>query len=330
MISFLLDSAKTDRDTPAFQYAKKLFQKGTFKRVGILLLENAQYLEISGRDTNNVAPRHLPMLVPPKHWDNRNQKEGCYYRIRSSMMRTNSKSQTEALRRADMGDVLQGLDYLGKPLLKTNKIKMITTVTNTIIHTVTVIFSGQIGWRINKPVFEVIKACYDRKLVIGDLPGKEVTPPSKEECIRIVPQTFYKTIFKIKNIIEDAEVTNLLPEDEHTWDEDKEKEMMLLKELEKEKAEKPSKKIKKKYAPDENHDPLVPRFDERYYNDLCRRTAAKNAALHSIRCDLQLKFWVAEKFKDDTFYFPYNLDFRGRAYPVPPNLNHLGERMCRE
>jgi DNA-directed RNA polymerase N-terminal len=116
LISFLLDSAKTDRDTPAFQYAKKLFQKGTFKRVGILQLENAQYLEISGRDTNNVAPRHLPMLVPPKLWDNRNQREGCYYRIRSSMMRTNSRSQTDALRRADMGGVLSGLDYLGESL----------------------------------------------------------------------------------------------------------------------------------------------------------------------------------------------------------------------
>jgi DNA-directed RNA polymerase len=189
---------------------------------------------------------------------------------------------------------------------------------------------GQIGWRINKPIFDVIKSCYEMKLVIGDLPGKEVLPPSKEECIRIVPKTFYKTVFKIKNIIEDAEATNLIVEDEHTWDEDKEKEReKILNEKEKEKVEKPPKKNKKRAVQEENLDPLVPRFDERYYNDLCRRTAAKNAALHSIRCDLQLKFWVAEKFKNDTFYFPYNLDFRGRAYPVPPNLNHLGERTCR-
>lgn len=187
--------------------------------------------------------------------------------------------------------------------------------------------TGQIGWRINRPVFDVIKACYERKLVIGDLPGKEVIPPSKEECVRVVPKTFYKTIFKMKNIIEDAEATNLLVEDEHTWYDDKEKgNENTLKE--KEKVDKPNKKNKKKQVPDENIDPLIPRFDERYYNDLCRRTAAKNAALHSIRCDLQLKFWVAEKFKNDTFFFPYNLDFRGRAYPVPPNLNHLGERSC--
>lgn len=28
-------------------------------------------------------------------------------------------------------------------------------------------------------------------------------------------------------------------------------------------------------------------------------------------------------------YFPFNLDFRGRAYPVPPNLNHMGSDVCR-
>ena len=28
-------------------------------------------------------------------------------------------------------------------------------------------------------------------------------------------------------------------------------------------------------------------------------------------------------------YFPHNLDFRGRAYPIPPNLSHVGDDMCR-
>jgi hypothetical protein len=72
------------------------------------------------------------------------------------------------------------------------------------------------------------------------------------------------------------------------------------------------------------NDPLIPQFDERYYNEMCRRVNLKNSEMHSLRCDLSLKFWVAEKFKGETFYFPHNLDFRGRAYPVPPNLNHLG------
>ena len=28
-------------------------------------------------------------------------------------------------------------------------------------------------------------------------------------------------------------------------------------------------------------------------------------------------------------FFPHSLDFRGRAYPVPPHFNHLGNDLCR-
>lgn len=28
-------------------------------------------------------------------------------------------------------------------------------------------------------------------------------------------------------------------------------------------------------------------------------------------------------------FFPHNMDFRGRAYPIPPTLNHLGNDLCR-
>lgn len=26
---------------------------------------------------------------------------------------------------------------------------------------------------------------------------------------------------------------------------------------------------------------------------------------------------------------PHNLDFRGRAYPIPPHLSHIGDDLCR-
>ncbi|WZZ22310.1 hypothetical protein YC2023_123697 [Brassica napus] len=41
-------------------------------------------------------------------------------------------------------------------------------------------------------------------------------------------------------------------------------------------------------------------------------------------------YMVARKMKDEEgFYYPHNIDFRGRAYPMPPHLNHLGSDLCR-
>lgn len=38
----------------------------------------------------------------------------------------------------------------------------------------------------------------------------------------------------------------------------------------------------------------------------------------------------AEKFQDfDEIYFPYNMDFRGRAYPIPPHFSNVGSDLCR-
>ncbi|CAN0143737.1 unnamed protein product, partial [Discosporangium mesarthrocarpum] len=56
---------------------------------------------------------------------------------------------------------------------------------------------------------------------------------------------------------------------------------------------------------------------------------AKNSDMHSLRCDMQIKMSIAEEFRDHAFYFPYNMDFRGRTYPVPPNLSIVGSDQCR-
>ncbi|KAL6135464.1 hypothetical protein ACLB2K_067692 [Fragaria x ananassa] len=81
----------------------------------------------------------------------------------------------------------------------------------------------------------------------------------------------------------------------------------------------------------------------------------ENRERYSQRCDIELKLavrsitipvksiiisrvkstdypgiQVARKMKDEEgFYFPHNLDFRGRAYPMHPYLNHLGSDLCR-
>jgi DNA-directed RNA polymerase len=60
-----------------------------------------------------------------------------------------------------------------------------------------------------------------------------------------------------------------------------------------------------------------------------RHAMQSNADLHSLRCDMMLKLNVAEQFRNDILYFPHNMDFRGRVYPIPPHLNHMGADVCR-
>ncbi|KAI9667612.1 MAG: DNA-directed RNA polymerase [Bathelium mastoideum] len=45
---------------------------------------------------------------------------------------------------------------------------------------------------------------------------------------------------------------------------------------------------------------------------------------HSQRCFQNFQLEIARAYRDKVIYFPHNIDFRGRAYPIPPYLNHMG------
>ncbi|KAJ3215046.1 DNA-directed RNA polymerase [Dinochytrium kinnereticum] len=49
----------------------------------------------------------------------------------------------------------------------------------------------------------------------------------------------------------------------------------------------------------------------------------------SQRCEVNYKMEIARAFLGETIYFPHNLDFRGRAYPIPAHFNHMGNDLCR-
>lgn len=49
----------------------------------------------------------------------------------------------------------------------------------------------------------------------------------------------------------------------------------------------------------------------------------------SRRCDLNYKVEIARAFLKEKFYFPHNMDFRGRAYPLPSHFHHLGNDLTR-
>ncbi|KAI0199230.1 DNA-directed RNA polymerase [Astrocystis sublimbata] len=72
--------------------------------------------------------------------------------------------------------------------------------------------------------------------------------------------------------------------------------------------------------PDASEDPVVRK-------DWLKRVKAienERSGLHSERCFMNFQLDIAKAFRDQTFYFPHNMDFRGRAYPLPAYMNHMG------
>ncbi|XP_012275000.1 DNA-directed RNA polymerase, mitochondrial [Orussus abietinus] len=51
--------------------------------------------------------------------------------------------------------------------------------------------------------------------------------------------------------------------------------------------------------------------------------------MYSLWCDMLYRLSIAEHLKNDIFWLPHNMDFRGRVYPLPPHLNHLGSDLPR-
>jgi DNA-directed RNA polymerase len=262
LVSLLKDSARTNTGTHAFlhsiPYIPKVKPGQSIKRQGLIKLDQDLFNELSDQHKLSYSlPRYLPMLVKPKLWDNKQSNTSCYFRLKSSLMRSFSRDQQIALKLANMNGVLEGLNYLGGT-----------------------------PWVINNQVLDIVLELWKKGENIGELPSRDNIPlPKQSDCYRFPNEweSSYKNKYKKNNETEKIDKTK----------------------------------------------PQEKEFDEKYYKEMTRRVKLKNSELHSIRCDTQLKLWIAEKFREDTMYFPYNLDFRGRAYPIPPNLNHLGSDLCR-
>ena len=52
---------------------------------------------------------------------------------------------------------------------------------------------------------------------------------------------------------------------------------------------------------------------KRRFKRRLKEAIQRNRDMHSLRCDFRLKMSVADMFLNDHFYFPFNMDFRGRA-----------------
>lgn len=74
-----------------------------------------------------------------------------------------------------------------------------------------------------------------------------------------------------------------------------------------------------------NAEPL----EKAIYQKKVRHILNEAAAFRSQRCDTNYKLEIARAFVGEKMYFPHNVDFRGRAYPLAPHLNHLGNDLTR-
>ncbi|KAI0516874.1 DNA-directed RNA polymerase [Xylaria bambusicola] len=72
--------------------------------------------------------------------------------------------------------------------------------------------------------------------------------------------------------------------------------------------------------PVSSDDPMV----RKQWLKLVKLAENEKSGLHSERCFMNFQLDIARAFKDQSFYFPHNMDFRGRAYPIPAYLNHMG------
>ncbi|CAM9937269.1 unnamed protein product, partial [Laminaria digitata] len=103
-----------------------------------------------------AAPRYVPMLVQPRDWTHPDR--GGFLNLHTQIMRTRGEAaQKQALRRADLSRVYQGLNCLGK-----------------------------VRWRINETVLDTVLTCLSDKIAVGDLPvGKDLPLPPVPEGVEV-------------------------------------------------------------------------------------------------------------------------------------------------
>lgn len=80
--------------------------------------------------------------------------------------------------------------------------------------------------------------------------------------------------------------------------------------------------------PHKPDDPNDPTQRNQYLYEM-KQMAAQQRKNHAERCKYNYNLEIARSYINDVFYIPHNLDFRGRAYPIPPHLSPVGDDLCR-
>ncbi|KAI1806193.1 DNA/RNA polymerase [Daldinia bambusicola] len=187
------------------------------KKIGVVM-PNKFLVEMMKREPPaDFLARHLPMLVEPEPWTKFDKGGFVEYPAQLVRIKNGEKDQRvyaeAAVQRGDMEQVSKGLDVLGKT-----------------------------GWRINKPVFDVMLEAWNSGEPIANIPPLDPQLPIPPE-------------------------------------------------------------------PEASDNPIL----RRQWLKAVKAVENEKSGLHSERCFMNFQLEIARAFKDQTFYFPHNMDFRGRG-----------------
>ncbi|VDM48573.1 unnamed protein product [Toxocara canis] len=73
----------------------------------------------------------------------------------------------------------------------------------------------------------------------------------------------------------------------------------------------------------------IPSEKWREYSKSKYQAVKKRNELNSLWYWLMYRLVMAEHFRNDVLFFPHNMDFRGRVYPISPYLSHMGDDINR-
>ncbi|KAF2353919.1 DNA-directed RNA polymerase phage-type [Trinorchestia longiramus] len=75
--------------------------------------------------------------------------------------------------------------------------------------------------------------------------------------------------------------------------------------------------------------PNASKQDKAARNTALAQYNKKKNEMHSLWCTALYKLSIANYFRDRVFWFPHNIDFRGRAYPCPSHFSHFDSDVFR-
>lgn len=266
-----------------------------------------------------LHPKYMPMVVPPMPWAHCHS--GGYLTHKTFVMRVRgSKLQREKLREADawmeglgeaspaaydaessyVGEWMDGLEYTLEEGGGAYEPHLIDSVSD--------------DWG------ESIDQASGSSFTVGRKRKGMAEVYDALNSLGVTPWRINKRVFGVVDQVWDGNLEDLRDLTN------------LPKRTEQEEFPRPSERFRMSPT---RHNLTVGTVTESSYEESIRATENKrilreNRENYSQKCDFLYKFKTAGDFiEEERIYFPHNMDFRGRAYPMHPYLNHLGSDFCR-